>query len=187
MLVEVDARIRNAVERCEGLIDGLLALARSDSTMHDRFSLDLADLAGDVVGDYLQAASAASVRVDLALDNARVVADRALLERMVANLVDNAVRYSSCEGWVKVAVACSGPQASLLVENSGPLIADGETAGLIAPFQRGQRHPFEEGSGYGLGLAIVRAVAVAHGGTVGIQARDEGGLAVDVKIPAVEA
>lgn len=180
---ELGATIRIAADRSERLIDGLLMLARSESTLIDSARVDLAGLVGDVVGEQARAADAAGVELDLELDTAIVDGDRALLWRLIGNLVENAIRYNERGGWVRVAIAPTAGQAVLTVANSGPIIDAGTIDRLFEPFQRGAQGRRARSSGVGLGLTIVRSVAAAHDGTVEAHANPEGGLTVTVRIP----
>ena len=176
--------IRDAADRSERLVDGLLALARSESTLRDSRRVDLAELAGDVVGEQTAAADAAGVELDLDLGEGIVMGDRALLWRLIGNLVENAIRYNRPGGWARLQVATEGPNVLLKVENSGPVIAPEMVETLFEPFQRGTTGPRSRTSGHGLGLTIVRSVAAAHDGEVTAIALPEGGLTVTVRIPA---
>jgi signal transduction histidine kinase len=176
--------ILTAVGRSERLVDGLLALTRSESTMLDAGRVDLADLTGDVVGEYVGEADQAHVRLDLALDSAEVRGDPALLQRMVGNLVQNAIRYNVPDGTVQVSVRSEGGMARLAVENSGPEVNQDEIDQLFQPFVRGD-WARRNRTGFGLGLAIVRSVATAHSGTVRAIPGPNGGLRVIVDIPLV--
>jgi signal transduction histidine kinase len=123
--------------------------------------------------------------------HAYVIGDPALLERLAQNLVDNAIRYNLAErGWVHVSVTGNERYSRLSVVNSGPVVAPFEVAGLFEPFRRlaSSERITESGQpagsrGAGLGLSIVRAVAVAHGGDVQAEARPDGGLVVTVTLP----
>ena len=184
---ELAGAVRSAVIRSERLVDGLLTLSRSESSMRDSVQLDLADLAGDVAGELVGAADTWEVGLDLSLDRAEIRGDRALLERLIANLLQNAIRYNRRGGWVTLTVgteaAESSPMATLRIENSGPAIAQAEIADLFAPFRRGTEAVRERTAGFGLGLAIVRSVAVVHGGQVTAAPGREGGLMIVVWLP----
>src|SRR6185436_15466817 len=104
-----------------------------------------------------------------------VTGDGTLLERLVANLVENGVRHNHADGWVDVRVGVSEAGAFVRVENTGDVIAPAMAARLLEPFQRMRRRA---DGGAGLGLSIVRTVAAAHGGTVGVEPRGGGGLIV---------
>lgn len=173
-------RILDSTEQGERTVDGLLALARSESGLLSRAEVDLAELTGDVVGDL--AASANQVELTLDLGEATAWGDRALLERLVANLVENAIRHNVQGGWVRVEVAQDGGEAVLRVGNSGPRLTPEEVDTFFEPFVRRQ----ESGAGrdgLGLGLSIVRAIVQSHGGTVSARARRDGGLDVEVRLP----
>lgn len=182
--------VRDAAVRSEGLVDGLLTLSRSESQLADRTRLDLADLAGDIAGDVIDEADRRGVTIDLELDTAPVLGDRTLLGRMIGNLLVNAIRYNRPSGWVRLSVARGagpggGEVAAVTVENSGPAIAPGDVGELFRPFRRGasSRQAPDRPQGYGLGLAIVRSVAAAHGGEVTATPGREGGLRVTVTVP----
>ena len=173
-------RILDSTEQGERTVDGLLALARSESGLLSRVEVDLAELTGDVVGDL--AASANEVELTLDLGEATAWGDRALLERLVANLVESAIRHNVQGGWVRVEVAQEAGEAVLRVGNSGPRLTPEEVDTFFEPFVRRQ----ESGAGrdgLGLGLSIVRAIVQSHGGTVSARARRDGGLGVEVRLP----
>jgi signal transduction histidine kinase len=160
--------------RHERLIEGLLTLARSEHELGETATVDLADVAGHVVGT-------AGVAAVLDLRPAPVTGDPLLLERLVANLVDNARRYNVPGGEVRVSTGTAPGGALLTVVNAGPVVPRHSLPLLFEPFQRLGR---SDGTGAGLGLSIVRSVAHAHGGTVTADAREEGGLVVTVALPA---
>ena len=176
-------RVRAATDRSERLIESLLTLARSEAEAAARPEVvDLAgaaDLGLEGVAPELREAGVA-VRRDLA--GACVRGDRRLIERLVANLIENAVRHNSPGGWVAVETGVRDGVARLRVENTGPRVAPDQVDALLEPFQRLARHA--AGSGAGLGLSIVRSVAEAHGGRVEVEARPAGGLDVGVELPA---
>jgi signal transduction histidine kinase len=174
---------RSAADRSERLVDGLLALARSQSTLRDDVRLDLADLVGDVVGEQARSADAAGVTLDLEVDSASVAGDPALLERLAGNLVENAIRYNHPGGWVRVTAGSESDEAVLRVVNSGPVVPPAVVTQLFAPFQRGPASGRGRAPGFGLGLAIAQAVAAVHGGSVEATAPADGGLEITVRLP----
>ncbi|MGI8483417.1 MAG: sensor histidine kinase [Thermomicrobiales bacterium] len=176
--------IQNSVERSERLIDGLLMLSRSESTLLDAIPLDLADLAGGSLANAARAAGISSVLIEEGqLDPAPVRGDRVLLERLCDNLIDNAIAYNVPQGWLRVTTSTVGTQAEITVANSGPLVDPGRIEMLFQPFQRGISQGTQPVSGFGLGLAIVRSVTHAHGGTIDASALPEGGLTITVRLP----
>ena len=173
-------RILDSTEQGERTVDGLLALARSESGLLNRTDLDFAELTGDVVGDL--ATSAGSVELTLDLGEATVWGDRALLERLVANLVENAIRHNVTGGWVRVEVVGEDGEAVLRVSNSGARVESDEVEGFFQPFVRRTDEGAARG-GLGLGLSIVRTIVESHRGTITARARDEGGLDIEVRLP----
>lgn len=176
--------ILTAVDRSDRMVDGLLAMARSESTLLEMQPVDLADLTGDVVGEYVTEADAAAIRIDLSLESARVDGDQSLLRRMIGNLVQNASRYNVANGTVSISVSSKSEFAVLTVENSGPEISQEQIDDLFKPFVRGE-WARRNRPGFGLGLAIVQSVTTAHNGTVQAVPGAPGGLRVVVQIPLV--
>jgi len=177
---QLGATLLTINQRHERLIDGLLTLAGSQEAVTERVPVDLADVAGHVVAQTEPAG--VDIRLDLA--PATVTGDPVLLERLIANLVDNAVRYNLPEGGhVTVRTDTAGGQAIVQVANSGPVIAAYEVAGLFEPFRRLPANDRHAGQGTGLGLSIVRAVAIAHGGDVDAVPGENGGLLITVRLP----
>ncbi len=110
--------------------------------------------------------------------------NRLLLAQLVANLLANAVTYNVPGGSVEV---CLSGEGALLVRNTGPVVSEADVAGFFEPFRRGEGRD-RMGPGSGLGLSIVRSIAVAHGGTVtAVPGPEGGGLAVTVRLPVDQA
>ncbi|MGW4092025.1 sensor histidine kinase [Nocardia sp. NPDC004750] len=174
--------------RHERLIDGLLVLATSEQRLTEHCRADLADLAADAVGTRAERPGA---EITADLEAAPVQGDPLLLERLVHNLLDNAVRYNlPVNGWVSIRTRTAGERAVLTVANSGPPVPAFEVDSLFEPFRRlatAERSADSDTRGAGLGLSIVRSVAQAHGGAVHATARPEGGLAVTVDLPRARA
>jgi signal transduction histidine kinase len=168
--------------RHERLIDALLMLARAGEEVVERVPVDLAELARSVAGRAVDDADAAEVTVHLALAGVVVAADPVLLEQVLRNLIDNAVRYNPKGGWVEVHTGLSTVGAEIVVANTGPAISIYEIPLLFEPFRR-LKDRVGSASGSGLGLSIVRAVARAHGGDVAATPRPGGGLVVRVTLP----
>jgi signal transduction histidine kinase len=176
-------RVRAATERSERLIESLLTLSRSEADAAAKPELiDLAAAAELAIEHVEPELRANGLELRTNLQRASAKGDRRLLERLVANLVENAARHNVPGGWVAVSTRLTGAHAGLTVENSGPVVPGDRVGDLLEPFQRLSRHA--PGSGAGLGLSIVRSVADAHGGSLDVAARPEGGLRVDVRLPA---
>jgi signal transduction histidine kinase len=177
-------------QRHERLIDGLLTLASSEQRITDPIPVDLADIIRHIATESQAAAQQAGVEIRTGLASAPVAGDPALLERLVQNLVDNAIRYNLAEhGWVAVTSGLDDGTAQLTVENPGPTVPIYEIPGLFEPFRRlattERRAAVSGNHGAGLGLSIVRSVVYAHGGDVHAVPRRDGGLTVHVHIPAL--
>jgi signal transduction histidine kinase len=168
--------------RHERLIDGLLTLADSEHAVGERSRVDLADVAGHVAR--ATAGMEADVEIDTDLRAAPTTGDPVLLERVVQNLVENAVRHNVPGGRVGVATATRGDTAELTVTNTGPVVPPYEVETIFRPFRRLSGERASADRGFGLGLSIVAAVAQAHGGRVTATPREGGGLTVTVALPA---
>jgi len=174
--------VRDATLATERLIQALLTLARSEGGVIRRDAVDLADCARTAVRQAGAEASARGLDMQATLDPAPVRGDRRLLERLVANLVENAVRHNVDGGTVEVRTATAAGRSTVEVRNDGPAVPPDAVASLLEPFQRLDRGA--PGDGVGLGLSIVRSVAEAHGGSVELRARPSGGLVARASLPA---
>ena len=178
--------IRQATERSERLIDGLLTLARVDRGTSQRTAIGLKSFASDAVQEIAAQARQRSISISTELEPANVVGDLRLLETLLRNLLENAVRYNRPGGWITIRTATRGDAAVLEVENSGDVVPPELASQLTQPFQRVNRH-HADGEGVGLGLSIVSAITAAHDGTLAIAARPEGGLRATVELRASPA
>ncbi len=175
--------VRETVDRCERLIEGLLMLARSEAATGRDAPADLAALAADCITDLRARAEEAQVGVRDDLEPAWTRGEPALLERMIANLLDNGIRYNEPDGWLRVSTRSEGGRIRLTVANGGAPIDPVAAPTLTEPFRRLDRGV----GGFGLGLSIVRSVVDAHRGTLDVSAPAEGGLVVRIALPAVAA
>jgi signal transduction histidine kinase len=174
-----------ASRRTEALLASLLILARGQRGLVRSQPVDLAAIAAAALDGAATDAAGEGVRLGAELAPAPVEGDSALLERLVANLVENGVRYNRPGGFVEVRTRAGVASVELRVENSGPRVGEEAAARLAEPFERLAREA--DARGAGLGLSIVRAVGEAHGGTLAIEPRPEGGLAVSVRLPRAAA
>ncbi|MDT5024993.1 MAG: hypothetical protein QOE61_1419 [Micromonosporaceae bacterium] len=169
--------------RHERLIDALLTLARAEEAVSERVPVDIAELASVVAGRAAEHAEQRQVRTVLALGPAVSPGDPVLLEQVLHNLIDNAIRYNQEGGWVEVHTERTVTGVEVVVTNTGATISAHEVPLLFEPFRRLNDRVGSAG-GSGLGLSIVRAVARAHGGDATAFPRPGGGLAVRVTLPA---
>jgi signal transduction histidine kinase len=168
----------------ERLIEALLTLASSERGVEDREAFDLATVAGNVLVSRRHEAERRDVQVEATLAAASVTGDPNLVERLIANLVDNALRYNVDHGRVDVATDTRVGRAVLSVVNTGPMVPPDDIERLFEPFRRLGADRTSREDGHGLGLSIVQAVAGAHGATVAVEPQSEGGLKVEVVFPA---
>jgi signal transduction histidine kinase len=176
-LVSMAAEVRQAVDHSERLIEVLLVLARNDQARALTDPLDLAAVAEDA----LEGRTANDITTITALDQAPVTGDGVLLERLVANLLDNAQRYNIPGGTVSVATTAHDATSDVRVVNTGAVIPADMVERLFLPFTRlddRTRH-----DGFGLGLALVSSIATVHNAAVHASALPAGGLDITVRFP----
>ncbi len=178
-LRDMAADIRAAVDRAEHLIAALLILARNERglTIHDE--VDLAIVAENV----LESAAVSDRRVHATLEGAAISGDPVLVERLVANLLDNADRYSTGGGDIWISTRTVAGNSELIVANSGAVIDPADADRIFEPFHRLNGRASQDG--FGLGLTIVASIAAVHGGAATACPRQEGGLSISVRIPSV--
>jgi len=164
----------------ERLLEALLALASSEAGPGEHEPLDLAAVASAALTVPRPGLSRLGLDVQADLQPAPLDGDPLLVQQLVTNLIDNAVRHNITGGEVQVATGTSGGRAVLSVANSGPVIPATEVDRLFQPFQRLGPRPARRDGGHGLGLSIVRAIAIAHGATIQARAQPAGGLTVEV-------
>jgi signal transduction histidine kinase len=173
-------RVLASEQHLEQMIDGLLALARGQGALERRERLDLAALADVVLATRGSEAADHGLDVHATLAEAPVVGDPRLIERLIANLIENAMRHNLAGGHVKIETGRRDRHAFVSVVNSGPTIPADELPRLLEPFQRLHGARTSHGAGNGLGLAIVSAIAAAHRAKLTAKPRPGGGLAIEV-------
>jgi signal transduction histidine kinase len=180
--VSLDLLAFNAEQ--ERLIEALLTLASSEAGLTQCEPADLAAITTATLAVPRPAISNLGLNVRADIQPAVLDGDPLLIQQLVTNLIDNAVRHNIPGGEVKAATGTSDGHAILSVANSGHVILPTEVDRLFQPFQRlGPRRARRDG-GHGLGLSIVKAIAAAHGATITAQPRPGGGLAINVTFPS---
>jgi signal transduction histidine kinase len=177
-------RVLVAEQQQERLLEALFTLARGERGLQRRMPVDLAEVAAGALRLRAQDIELRGLHVEAGLQHAVVQGEPDLLERLAANLVENAARYNVPNGDLEVTTEMRPGEAILRVTNTGPSIPPLGVDGLFEPFRRLQPDRTTREEGWGLGLSIVRAVAIAHDGSVRARAREAGGLEVEVSIPA---
>ncbi len=178
-LREMGGRVLASCVRQQRLIEALLDLVWSGHGLTRHEPVDIAAIAAAA----LRAHDLSGLECVVVLEAAWTAGDPDLLERLAANLVANATSHNIAGGRIEVATRTESGCAHLTVANTGPLIPAGELKRLFQPFQRLAPHPTDTAEGVGLGLAIVRAIADAHGALMTAHARTGGGLGIDVAFP----
>lgn len=173
--------------RHERLIDGLLALTEGEQAVLDRRPFDLSDVAEHVLDQAVGEAAEREVTIHRLLDAAPTAGEAVLVERLVQNLVENAVRHNHPKGEVWVTTRHRGERVELVVANTGLQVPSYEIETIFQPFRRLHGDRLRSDRGSGLGLSIVRVIAEAHHGTVTARPREEGGLTITVELPASDA
>jgi signal transduction histidine kinase len=184
-LSETCRRVLTASEQQERLIEALLTLARSQRGLESRAPVDLRKVTAEVV----RAVPSHGVKISTELRDASTTGDPAMVERLVANLIENAVRYNEPDGWVTAWTGLRDGEPTIEVANAGPVVEPEQVDELVKPFSRVDGNGSiaarnaDARQGLGLGLSIVQAIVDAHGARLTTTPRAEGGLRVAVSFP----
>jgi signal transduction histidine kinase len=172
------AGILSDVEKMEAMLASVLAFIRDAAAIDQREDLDLLSVVEVVVDD------AALIGGDVQLVDAvplTVRGDAVALQRLLANLVDNALKYGDA---ARVRIREADRQAVVEIEDDGPGLSTAELGRVFEPFYRADASRNLDQGGVGLGLAVARSLARAHGGDVDLISRP-GGLTARVSLPLV--
>jgi signal transduction histidine kinase len=167
----------------ERLIDALLTLASSEASLGPPEPADLAAITNAALAAARPAISRLDLKVHADIQPAGIDGYPLLVQHLVTNLIDNAIRHNISGGDIEVTTRTSHAERVLSVINSGQVIPRADLDRLFQPFQRLGPRPARRDGGYGLGLSIARAIATAHAATITAQPRPGGGLAIDVTFP----
>ena len=178
-LHRLGGQLLRANERNEKLIEGLLVLAESERGLPGKIPVRLDELTESVLDAQSELAAKCGVSLRRVLAERLVPGDPVLLERLISNLVTNAIMYNEPSGWVEVTVSA---QPALTVRNTGQDIPAAVLPSVFEPFRRLAADRTDH-RGTGLGLSIVRAITVAHEGAIHAQPRDGGGLIIEIELP----
>ena len=178
-------RVLASEQNLEQLIDALLALARGQVGIERRERLDLAALASHAMLARESQLEDLDLDVRLTLEPAPTTGDPRLIERLISNLIDNAIRHNTPGGHVEVTTGARDRHAFVSIANTGPSVPPEQIQRLFQPFERLTAARTQHNSGHGLGLSIVRAIGNAHGAELNARARPDGGLTIDVSFPPV--
>jgi signal transduction histidine kinase len=176
-----------AGEQQERLIEALLTLARSQRGLDHREPVDLAAITTSVLHACEPDATARGLAISASITTAPALGDARLLQRLAANLIDNAIRHNIPGGQIAIRVTADGARATITITNTGPVITAGHITRLLEPFQRLPDGRRADQEGLGLGLSIVAAIAKTHNATLTITPGCPGGLTIDISFPAPPA
>jgi signal transduction histidine kinase len=176
-------RVLATTKQQEQLLEALLVLARGQAGLDRPEAFDLAAVTDEVLLARHAEVQRRQLHLDATLDPTWALGDPRLAERLVANLVDNAIGHNQPAGWVQLQTGSRAGRAELAVANSGPAVPPAELERLLRPFQRLGADRTGHRQGHGLGLSIVAAVAAAHRADLRVAARPDGGLQVVVAFP----
>jgi signal transduction histidine kinase len=186
-LQESHRRMLAAGEQQERLIEALLTLARSERGFERRDPFDLATITGKVLATCRPEVDRRGVYVRANLQPGETAGDPRLAERLVANLIDNALRHNLPRGGrIDVTTTTRDGRAVISVANSGAPVAPDEVERLFQPFQRLGAERIDHGEGLGLGLSIVQAIATAHDAILAARAQPTGGLDIEIGFPTAD-
>jgi signal transduction histidine kinase len=175
-----------ATERAQRLVSSLLTLARLQAVEAGELEVmedvDLASLVPGVLDAVRLEAAGKNITIETNVEKAVTTGDPRLLERLIGNLVENAIRHNVPNGWLRVMTTQTAERVQLHVTNGGAVIQNSEVDALFEPFRRGGRVRTAT-RGAGLGLAIVRLIVDAHGGRMEPKAPPFGGLAIRIELP----
>ncbi len=182
----LDAELRVDLDHADSLLESFLALARAQNgRIEEQDQVALEPLITAALAARADKIAAGGLTVDTHLAAVEVLGSAALLARMIENVIENAVRHTEPEGSIQVTLASvTGTHALVIVDSSGPMLDDDAVAQLAQPFRRLRQDRTGSQDGHGLGLSIVAAVAAAHDGGLELQPRPEGGLRVQITVPA---
>jgi len=175
-----------ALDRLTALVTNLLDMSRLEAGALAVASRPLG--LDDVVNNALASIGGPlPVAVEISPELPEVLADAGLLERVVANVVENAVRYTPLGRTVLITASASGSIVELRVIDCGPGIPAQARAGIFEAFQRRDDTAVSTGAGVGLGLAIARGFVTAMHGSISLEDTPGGGLIVSIALPASRA
>jgi signal transduction histidine kinase len=174
---ELKGKLEQDIDQMEAMVAAALGFVHDTTAPAERTKLELASLVESVIDE------AAETGADAAIESGErivVEGDPLALKRMVANLVENAVKYG---GAARGRVFAENGQAVIEIDDEGPGVRPSEMERVFDPFYRGEPSRSRETGGAGLGLAVVRSIARAHGGEATLKNRPDKGLTARVALP----
>jgi len=183
---ELDADLRVDLDDADRLLESFLTLARAQNgQLDDHNAVALEPIITAALTARADRIAARRLAVETHLAAVEVAGSATLLGRMIENVTENAVRHNRPGGSIELTLEpVNGQRARVIIDSSGPMLDQDAVAQLAQPFKRLSQNRTGSQNGHGLGLSIVAAVAAAHDGSVALHARAEGGLRVQITLPA---
>jgi two-component system sensor histidine kinase KdpD len=180
---EVASAIRHQAEDLQQLVTNLLDLARMQSAgvRLNKEWHPLDEIVGSALSRLGPALAKREVRTELPVDLPLVEVDASLFERVLINLLDNALKYTPADAKILIGAKAVGPSMYFFVEDSGPGLPPGDPERFFKPFVRGKKESAI--SGVGLGLSLCRSIIGAHGGTIRAEAAQPAGTRFEIRVP----
>jgi len=176
-------RVLASEQHLEQMIEALLTLTRGEAGPEQREHLDLEVLASQALHGREAELAGCDLDVRATLSSGPTVGDPRLIERLIANLIDNAIRHNTPNGQIEITTGSRDRSAFVSITNTGPAVRPEEIERLFQPFQRLGGARTRHNNGHGLGLSIVHAIAAAHGAELTADAGPQGGLTIEVSFP----
>jgi signal transduction histidine kinase len=174
---ELRAKMSSDLDEMEAMISATLSFVRDATQASHRTKLELSSLLESLVDELAETGKKVSIEK---ADKVILEGDPMSLKRMFSNLIENAIKYG---GEAKVRVYADGPTAVVEIDDKGPGVPQAELERVFEPFYRREPSRSRETGGIGLGLAVVRTIARAHGGDAELHNRKGGGLTARVRLP----
>lgn len=175
------------IDRLEHLIEQLLLLAHLDDikrqTQYQK--IDLQTLVTDVCEQYLPLAQQNGNTLKWQVCPAKIEGDQHQLNRMLANLIDNAIKYGPEKGQISISMKSSDKTVSIKVHDRGGNISKNQQEHIFERFYRIRKTRQKSSGGTGLGLALVREIALRHNGTIQVSSNPENGTEFTVNLPLI--
>jgi hypothetical protein len=180
----LEASLRADLDRADRLLESFLALAQAQhGTRADYRPVRVDQLLDVALATRRDRIVERQIEVQAALEPVSVIGSETLLARMVENVIENAVLHNQPGGFISAACEIEQDLVRLVIDSGGAVLDERAVAQLAQPFRRVGAERVRSKSGFGLGLSIVAAVAAAHGGSLQLQARPDGGLSVHIALP----
>ena len=174
---DLKAKVAADLDQMEAMVSATLQFVRDATETSQRTKLELSSLLESIVDEMHDLKQDATMERS---DKVVLEGDPIALKRLFTNLLDNAVKYGNR---ARVRVFRSGDSAVVEIDDDGPGVSPNDLDRVFEPFYRREPSRNRDTGGIGLGLAVVRTVARAHGGDATLQNRQGGGLTARVRLP----